>query len=85
MISNTAYNAGSLLLEISLAAANLAQAANGNAGPLLSAQTGFLAPDGSQPQITNRIPTPAPFLGTAGPQSGQDHGGMAGGHSCIVL
>lgn len=53
-LSNITYAAGSMLLEASLAAANLAHAAGGNALPLLSAQTGFLAPDGSSSQVVNR-------------------------------
>ena len=47
-----------MLLEVSLATANLAHAAGGNALPLLSAQTGFLALDGSSSQVVNRSPRP---------------------------
>ena len=65
-LSNTTYELGSLLLELSLATTNLAQAANGNAGPLLCAQTGFLAPDGSHAHVTNRSPAVNPYMGLAG-------------------
>lgn len=61
-LSNSAYNVGSLLLELSLAATNLSQAASGNGGPLLSAQTGFLSTDGSHPHITNRVPSGPPAM-----------------------
>lgn len=62
-ISNTAYQLGSLMLELSLASANLVQAARGNSGPLLSAQPGFLTADGSHATISNRVPSISPFLG----------------------
>ena len=65
-LSNTTYELGSLLLELSLATTNLGQAANGNAGPLLCAQTGFLAPDGSHANVTNRSPAVNPYMGLAG-------------------
>jgi hypothetical protein len=71
MISNSAYDLGSLLLELSLATANLANAAGGNAGPLISAQTGFLAGDGSHPHITNRVPSLLPPMMGAMPGTAQ--------------
>ena len=70
-ISNTTYDLGCLLLELSLATANLANAAGGNAGPLISAQTGFLAADGTHAHVTNRVPSmlQAPVAGM-GPMPG---------------
>ena len=66
-ISNTTYDLGCLLLELSLATANLANASSGNAGPLISAQTGFLAADGTHAHVTNRVPSPfsSPVAGVA--------------------
>ena len=55
-LSNIAYNVGSFMLELSLAASNLSLVGAGNAGPLLCAQTGFLSTDGTHPHVTNRIP-----------------------------
>lgn len=51
-----------MLLELSLAASNLGQAAAGNGGPLLSAQTGFLSSDGTHSHVTNRGLGPLPFM-----------------------
>ena len=62
-ISNTAYQLGSLMLELSYASANLVQAARGNSGPLLSAQTGFLSSDGTHAHVSNRVPSLPPFGG----------------------
>ena len=59
-LSNAAYSVGSMLMELSLAANNLAQAGSGNGGPMLSAQTGFLSLDGSHSHVTNRVPGPPP-------------------------
>lgn len=68
------------MLELSFASANLVQASRGNSGPLLSAQTGFLSPDGTQPHVTNRVPSLSPFVGSFGEQAialgaAQDAGG----------
>lgn len=90
LVSSTAYDYGCLLLELSLATANLAQAAGGNISPLVCAHTGFLAPDGTHAHVTNRVPPPFPMPpgrapGQANPPAGAANSTQAAVFACILF